>query len=46
MRKNFTVRVMEHEHRLPGEAVGSPALETFKAHLDVILCNLLEVTLL
>ncbi|GAB0182839.1 mitochondrial enolase superfamily member 1 [Grus japonensis] len=42
MRKNFfTVRVTEHWHRLPREAVESPSLEIFKIHLDAILCNLL-----
>ena len=42
MRKNsFTWRVTEHWHRLPREAVESPSLETFRNHLDAILCNLL-----
>ncbi|GAB0182555.1 hypothetical protein GRJ2_000720800 [Grus japonensis] len=41
MRKNFTVRVTEHWHRLPREVVESPSLKIFKTHLDVILCNLL-----
>ncbi|KFV74357.1 hypothetical protein N308_07999, partial [Struthio camelus australis] len=40
LRKNFfTVRVPEHWHRLPREAVESPSLEIFKTRLDVILGN-------
>ena len=40
MRKNFfTLRVREHWHRPPREAVGSP-LETYQTHLDVVLCSL------
>jgi len=38
MRKNFfTLRVMEHWHRLPREAVESPSLELFKTRLDKVL---------
>ena len=37
----FTLRVTEHWHRLPREAVGFPSLETFKTHPGVTLCNLL-----
>ncbi|KFQ73384.1 hypothetical protein N335_12786, partial [Phaethon lepturus] len=41
VRKNFfTVRVVEHWHRLPREAVESPSLETFKTQLDAFLHNL------
>ena len=32
--------------QLPGEAVGSPSLQTFTSRLDVTLCDLLWVTLL
>ncbi|KFV82909.1 hypothetical protein N308_04394, partial [Struthio camelus australis] len=42
LRQNFlTVRVTEHWHRLPREAVESPSLEIFKSHLGVILGNML-----
>ena len=42
MRKNFfTVRVTEHWNGLPRAVVGSPSLETFKAHLDAFLCDLI-----
>ncbi|KFV74341.1 hypothetical protein N308_07982, partial [Struthio camelus australis] len=40
-KKFFTVRVMEHWHRLPREVVESPSLEIFKTRLDVILGNML-----
>ena len=40
-KKIFILRVTEHWHRLPGEAVESPSLEIFKTHLDAILCDLL-----
>jgi len=35
-----------HQHRLPREAVESPALEIFKSCLDTALGNRLEVALL
>ena len=41
-RKNFfPLRVTEHWHRLPREAVESPSLEIFKTRLDKVLCSLL-----
>ena len=40
VRKNFTVRVMEHRHRLHRGVVESPFLEIFKTHLDAYLCSL------
>jgi len=41
-RKNiFTLRAMEHWHRLPREVVESPSLEKFKTCLDKVLCSLL-----
>jgi len=30
----FTVRAVRHWHRLPGEVVDAPSLETFKVRLD------------
>ena len=39
MRKNFAVRGTEHWNRSSREVVQSPSLETFKTHLDAILCN-------
>ena len=36
----FTVRVTERWNRLPKEVVESSSLEIFKAHLDVIQCNI------
>jgi len=42
MRKDFfTLRVMEHWHRLPREVVESPSLEIFKTRPDKFLCSLL-----
>ena len=37
----FTLRVIEHWHRLPREAVKSPSLELFKTRLEEALCSLL-----
>lgn len=46
MEKSFlTVRVPNYWQRFPGQVVVSPSSEIFKTHLDVILCNLLKVTL-
>jgi len=39
-KKFFTMRVREHQYRLPSEAVDAPSLETFKARLDEALRNL------
>jgi len=36
----FTVKVVKHWHRLPGEVVEAPSLVTFKARLDGALRNL------
>ncbi|KFV81130.1 hypothetical protein N308_05494, partial [Struthio camelus australis] len=40
-KKFFPVRVTEHWHRLPREAVESPSLEIFQSHLDMVLGNVL-----
>ncbi|KFQ13566.1 hypothetical protein N330_05888, partial [Leptosomus discolor] len=39
-KKFFTVRVVRHWNRLPGEAVAAPSLAVFKARLDGALSNL------
>jgi len=41
MKNFFTLRVMEHQNRLPREVVESPSLEILKTHLDKVLCSLL-----
>ena len=33
----LTVRMRKHWHRMPREFVGSPSLEAFKSHLDMVL---------
>ncbi|KFW63052.1 hypothetical protein AS28_00433, partial [Pygoscelis adeliae] len=33
-KKFFTLRVVKHWHRLPGEVVDAPSLATFKVRLD------------
>ncbi|KFO79713.1 hypothetical protein N303_01075, partial [Cuculus canorus] len=41
IRKNFfTMRVVSHWHRLPGEVVAAPSLKVFKARLDGALGSL------
>ena len=37
----FTVRVVQHWHRLPREAVDAPSLEVSKARLDGALSSLM-----
>ncbi|PKU43943.1 hypothetical protein llap_5756 [Limosa lapponica baueri] len=39
-KKFFTVKVVRHWNRLPGEAVDAPSLEVFKTRLDGVLSNL------
>jgi len=39
-KKFFTVRVVKQWHRLPGEVVDAPSLETLKIRLDRALSNL------
>jgi len=40
-KKFFTMWVVKHRNRLPGEVVDAPSLETFKARLDGALSNLI-----
>jgi len=39
-KKFFTMRVVKHWPRLPGEAVAAPSLAVFKARCDGALSNL------
>ena len=40
-KKFFTMRVVRHWHRLPGDAADTPSLEKFKSRLDRTLGNLI-----
>ncbi|KGM00113.1 hypothetical protein N301_07649, partial [Charadrius vociferus] len=40
-KKFFTVRVVRHWNRMPGEVVDAPSLEVFKARLDGALNDLI-----
>ncbi|KFQ75463.1 hypothetical protein N335_09721, partial [Phaethon lepturus] len=40
-KKRFTMRVVNHWHRLPREVVAAPTLETFQVRLDGSLSNLI-----
>lgn len=40
-KKFFTMRVVRHCYRLPGEAVDPPSLEVFKARLDGALTHVI-----
>ena len=42
-RKIFTMRVVRYWHRLPGEVVAAPSLETSKVRLDGTLSNLINL---
>ena len=47
IKKNvITARVSEHWHRLSGDVVQPPPLETLRFHLDTVLGNWLWLTLL
>ncbi|KFV11995.1 hypothetical protein N340_10417, partial [Tauraco erythrolophus] len=39
-KKFFTMRVVRHWNRFPGEVMDAPSLEVFKARLDETLSNL------
>jgi len=39
-KKFFTMRIVKHWNRLPGEAVAAASLAVFKARLDGALSNL------
>ena len=41
MKKFFTMRMVKHWDKLPGEVVDAPSLETFKVKLDRALSNLI-----
>jgi len=42
-KKFFTMKLVKHWNRLPGEAVEAPSLETFKARLDGAQSNLIQL---
>jgi len=42
-KKFFTLRVVEHCHRLPGEVVDAPSLETFQVRLDRAPSNMIQL---
>lgn len=43
-RTPFTMRVVEHWHKLPRE-VDTPSLEPFKARLDKVVSNLIQLNI-
>jgi len=42
-KKFFTMRMVKHWHRFPGEVVDATSLETFKVRLDGALSNLIKL---
>ena len=45
IRKHFTVQVMDQSHRLPREVVESSSLEILRSCLNMVLDNLLQVSI-
>lgn len=43
-RTSFTMRVVEHWHKLPRE-VDTPSMEPFKARLDKVVSNLIQLNM-